>query len=231
VYRTPLIHARITGAFSNTPPTSPYRGAGRPEAISAIERAIDMAAAKTGIDRIELRRRNIIPPDAMPYATGFQYTYDSGEFERNMDHAMALADWQDIPARRAAARARGRLLGVGLANAIEIAAGPAGAPWTESGEVRFDSTGSVTLTLGTHSHGQGHAITFAQVLADQLGLSPQDILVRFGDTDMIEHGTGSFGSRSAVAGSVVLRRVADQVITRGKVIAAAALEASIAFAN
>ena len=227
VYRTPLIHARITGAFSNTPPTSPYRGAGGPEAIYAIERLIDRAAARTGIDRVELRRRNLIPVSAMPYRTGFLYTYDCGEFERNMEDAMALARWSDFPARRAAARERGRLAGSGLANAIEIAAGPAGAPWAESGEVRFDSTGSVTLTLGLHSHGQGHAITFAQVLADQLGLQPGDIRVRYGDTDQIEHGTGSFGSRSAVAGRVVLQKVAAQVIARGKLIAAASFEASV----
>lgn len=226
VYRTPLIHARIVGAFSNTPPTSPYRGAGRPEAIYAIERLIDLAAPRTGIDRVELRRRNLIPASAMPYRTGFLYTYDCGEFERNMDDALALAGWSGFPARRAAARVRGRLAGIGMANAIEIAAGPAGAPWAESGEVRFDSTGSVTLTLGLHSHGQGHAITFAQVLADQLGLEPRDIRVRYGDTDQIEHGTGSFGSRSAVAGSVVLKKVAAQVVARGKLIAAAHFEAS-----
>ena len=226
VYRTPLIHARITGAFSNTPPTSPYRGAGRPEAIYAVERLIDLAATRSGIDRIELRRRNLIPASAMPYRTGFLYTYDCGEFERNMDDAMALAQWSGFPARRDAARARGRLAGIGLANAIEIAAGPVGAPWAESSEVRFDSTGSVTLTLGLHSHGQGHAITFAQVLADQLGLQPGDIRVRYGDTDQIEHGIGSFGSRSAVAGSVVLKKVAAQVIARGKLIAAAHFEAS-----
>ena len=190
-----------------------------------MERLIDLAARRTGIDRIELRRRNMIAASAMPYDTGFLYSYDCGEFERNMDEALALADWQGFAQRRRAARARGRLAGIGLANAIEIAAGPTGAPWPESAEIRFDSTGSATITLGIHSQGQGHAITFAQVAADLLGIAPEQIRVRYGDTDEIEFGTGSFGSRSAVAGSVVLTRVAGQVIARGRTIAAVHFEA------
>jgi carbon-monoxide dehydrogenase large subunit len=226
VYRTPHIHARIIGAFTHTPPTSPYRGAGRPEAIFAVERLIDVAAQRLGMDRVELRRRNLIPSSAMPYDTGFLYVYDSGDFERNMLDALEISEWADFPRRRADALGRGRLAGIGLANAIEIAAGPVGAPWTESAEIRFDTTGSVTVSLGIHSQGQGHAITFAQIVADMLGLQPEEVQVRYGDTDQIGFGTGSFGSRSAVAGSVVLRRVADQVIARGRVIAAAHLEAA-----
>lgn len=226
VYRTPHIHAHITGVFSNTPPTSPYRGAGRPEAIYAIERTIDMAAQRFGFDRIELRRKNMISPDEMPYDTGFVYTYDCGEFEKNMDAAIKLAEWADFPKRREDARKRNRLAGIGLANAIEIANGPPKDPHTESAEIRFDSTGSAQVTMGTHSHGQGHEITFSQIVADILGLDIADIRIRYGDTDHIEHGTGTFGSRSVSAGSVALIRVADAIIARGKKIAAAHFEVS-----
>jgi carbon-monoxide dehydrogenase large subunit len=228
VYTTPAIHAQVRGVFTHTPPTSPYRGAGRPEAIYAIERSIDLAAQRFGFDRIALRRRNMIPAARMPYETGFIYTYDSGEFERNMDEAMALASWATFEERRETARARGVLAGIGLANAIEIAAGPSGSPFTESAEIQFDSTGSVTVELGSHSHGQGHEITFAQIVADHLGLPIDDVRIRFGDTDRLQHGTGTFGSRSAVAGSVVLIKSAERIIERGKAIAAAHFEASAA---
>lgn len=199
VYRTPRIHARVVGVFTNTPPTAPYRGAGRPEATYALERAIDLAASRHGFDRVALRRKNMISPMQMPFPTGFVYTYDSGMFERNMDDALALADWHGFATRREMAAARGRLAGIGLANAIEIANGPVGQPFAESADISFDSTGSVTVTLGTHSQGQGHLVTFAQIVADLLGLPVDDVRVRFGDTDQIEHGTGTFGSRSVAA--------------------------------
>lgn len=226
VYRTPAIHGRITGIFSNTSPTSPYRGAGRPEATYAIERVIDVAAQRLGFDRIELRRRNLIAPEQMPYSTGFLFTYDSGEFERNMDDALALSDWAGFPARRAEAKKRNRLTGIGLSNPIEIAGGPITGPWSESAEIRFDSTGAVTVTLGTHSHGQGHETTFAQVVSDLLGLEIKDIKVTYGDTDRLQHGTGTMGSRSVMAGSVVLIKTAERIVNRGKLIAAAHFEAA-----
>jgi carbon-monoxide dehydrogenase large subunit len=225
VYRTPHIHSRVTGVFSNTPPTAPYRGAGRPEATYAIERVIDVAARRLGFDPVELRRKNLIAPEDMPYDTKFVFTYDSGEFERNMDDALALAAWQDFPKRRKAAKKRGRLRGIGIANAIEIAAGPAPAPLPESAEIRFDATGGVTVSMGSHSHGQGHAIAFAQIVADLLGLDPADIRVRYGDTDMLEHGTGTFGSRSVIAGSNALTRSAERLVARGRKIAAVHFEA------
>lgn len=220
VYRTPHIHAHVIGVFTNTPPTAPYRGAGRPEAIYALERAIDVAAQRFGFDRVELRRRNLIQPHQMPYRTGFVYTYDSGEFERNMDDALALASWSDFPQRRAEAEAQGKLLGIGIANAIEIANGPVGQPFTESADVSFDATGSVTVTLGIHSQGQGHLITFAQIAADLLGLEPADVLVRFGDTDQIEHGTGTFGSRSVAVAGTAVRAAADAIVERARTVAA-----------
>jgi carbon-monoxide dehydrogenase large subunit len=180
------------------------------------------------MDPVELRRKNLIAPEQMPYATGFMLTYDSGEFGRNMDDALALSDWAGFPARRKEAEARGKLLGIGLSNPIEIAAGPITGTLPESAEIMFDSTGSATVTVGTHSHGQGHEITYAQIVADLLGLEPHDIRVRYGDTDMIDHGTGTFGSRSMVAGGVVLMKTADRIIERGKRVAAAHLEADVA---
>jgi aerobic carbon-monoxide dehydrogenase large subunit len=226
VYRTPHIHAHVTGVFSNTPPTSPYRGAGRPEAIYAIERAIDVAAKRLGFDRIELRRRNMIAPDQMPYQTGFMFTYDSGEFERNMDDVLALSDWAGFPQRRRDALRRGKLAGIGLANPIEIAGGPITGPWPEAAEIRFDSTGAVTVTLGTHSHGQGHEITFAQIVGDLLGVDVGDVKIAYGDTDRLQHGTGTMGSRSVAAGSITLIKTADRIVARGKKIAAAHFEAA-----
>jgi carbon-monoxide dehydrogenase large subunit len=225
VYRTPHIHARVTGVFTNTPPTAPYRGAGRPEATYAIERIIDVAAQRLGFDRVELRRRNLIAPEQMPYKTGFIFTYDSGDFARNMDIAVAATRFAEFPKRRKEAVRRGMLSGISLVNAIEISAGPVNTPLSESAEIRFDATGSVTVTVGSHSHGQGHEITFKQIVADILGLEPDDIAVRYGDTERIEHGTGTFGSRSVIAGSVSLIKSADRVIERGKKIAAVHFEA------
>ena len=225
VYRTPHIHSRVTGIFSNTPPTAPYRGAGRPEATYAIERVIDVAARQCGFDPVELRRKNLIAPEQMPYNTKFVFTYDSGEFERNMDDALKLASFADFEKRRKEADKRGKLRGIGIANAIEISAGPAPAPMPESAEIRFDATGGVTVSMGTHSHGQGHEITFAQIVADFLGLEIDDVRVRYGDTDGIEFGTGTFGSRSVITGSNSLRISADRLIERGKKIAAVHFEA------
>ncbi len=225
VYRTPHIHARVTGVFSNTPPTAPYRGAGRPEATYAIERVIDLAARQCGFDPVELRRRNLIAPDQMPYNTKFMFTYDSGEFERNMDDALELAEWKGFAERRKDAKKRGRLRGIGIANAIEVSGGPAPAPNPESAEIKFDQTGGVTVSMGTHSHGQGHEIAFAQIAADFLGIEPADVKVRYGDTDMIEFGIGTFGSRSIITGSNSLRISADRLIERGKKLASVHFEA------
>ena len=226
VYRTPAIHAEVTGLFTNTPPNAPYRGAGRPEATYALEQVIDVAAREMGIDRVSLRRRNMIPPDAMPFRTGLVFTYDSGAFERNMDIALAHADWDGFPARRAEAAKRGRLRGIGIANAIEIAGGPFRAPGEEGAEIRFDSAGDATLLVGSHNHGQGHETAFRQIAASFLGLKPSRVRVVYGDTDLVTHGKGTFGSRSIMAGGAALHRAADKVIARGKTIAAHLLEAA-----
>ncbi len=226
VYRTPTVHAEVQGVFTHTQPNAPYRGAGRPEATYALERVIDLAATEMGIDRAEIRRRNLIPPEAMPFRTGLVFTYDCGNFRRSMDMALKAADWDGFPARRAASQARGRLRGISVANAIEIAAGPPTAPAEEAAELRFDAGGTVTLLMGTHSQGQGHETAFRQMVATTLGIPPEGVRVLSGDTDLLAHGRGTFGSRSISAGGAALLRASEKVIARGRMIAAHLLEAA-----
>lgn len=230
VYRTPAICAEVYGVFTNTPPVGPYRGAGRPEAALAMEQIIDLAAREMGIDRIELRRRNIISPDALPFQTGLVFNYDSGEFEKNMDRAMEIADYPGFAARRAESEMAGKLRGIGIANAIEQSAGL----FDELAEIRFTPSGGVTVMMGTHSHGQGHETVFKQLLADKLGLKPEQIRYVQGDTDLIAHGHGTFGSRTSGLGGAALTRAADVLIDKGTLIAAHQLEAAaadVAFAD
>jgi len=231
MYAIPAAHVRVTGVFSNTNPVAPYRGNGRPEAIYVIERLIDDAARELGVDRVELRRRNLIPPTAMPYKTALTFTYDCGEFERGLDQALALADWAGFPARREAAQARGRLRGIGLANAIERAASP---PSMEFAEVRFAPGGAATVLLGTKSQGQGHETMYRQIACERLGLAPEDVHVVDGDTDAVAFGAGSYGSRSAALGGTALWLAAGKAIEKGRRIAAHLLEANeadVAFAE
>jgi carbon-monoxide dehydrogenase large subunit len=166
VYQIPAAHIAVRGALTNTVPTAPYRGAGRPEATHAIERLLDMAAKRVGIDRIEIRRRNLVRREMLPYRSAMGLVYDSGDFAGYMDRALALADWAGFPARRAAARARGQLAGIGLANHIEA---PVGAP-VEQASVAVKGDGTVEVIVGAVSR-QGHETTFAQVIADQLGVA------------------------------------------------------------
>lgn len=226
VYTTPAIHLTVTGVFTNTNSTAPYRGAGRPEASYMVERVIDQAAREMAIDPAELRRRNLIPAEAMPYNTGFVFTYDSGEFEHNQAAVLKMADWAGFEARRSAAKARGKLRGIGMAHVIEIAGGPAPVPTDEFAEVRFDPAGGCTLILGTHNHGQGHETSFRQIAHELLGLDPARIDVRFGDTDVAAHGRGTFGSRSISVGGAALMRAAEKIVAKGKKIAAHVLEAA-----
>lgn len=225
-YTTPHICARVTGAFSHRSPTGPYRGAGRPEATYVVERLIDAAARQIGMDRGEIRRRNLIRPSAMPYRTGFVFTYDSGAFEENLDRVLAASDWRGFVKRRAAARKRGLLRGIGIANAIEIAGGPAGSPLEEFAEIRFDAEGRALVLTGLHSHGQGLETVLAQVLHDQLAIPLTHVRVVFGDTDQVYHGRGAGGSRSAAAGSTTVRAAALRIVEKGRRIAAHALEAA-----
>ena len=222
VYRTPAAHVEVRGALSNSQPTAPYRGAGRPEAAFVIERLIDAAAEDLGIDRIELRRRNMIGRNELPFATPLGFVYDSGDFETNMDRALALARVDSFERRRRAAAQEGKLLGLGVANAIERAAPPG----LEFAEIRFAPSGRVTVLCGATTQGQGHATTFAQLLSDRLGLEPEEIRFVQGDTDRLAFGFGAGGSRISAMGCAALLIAADKVIDKGKRIAAHVLEAA-----
>jgi carbon-monoxide dehydrogenase large subunit len=223
-YRTPHIYAEVTGVFTNTQPNAPYRGAGRPEATYALERVIDLAARELRIDRVELRRRNLIPPAAMPFKTGLVFTYDSGDFPRNMELALEAAEWNGFERRRTESASRGYLRGRSIVNAIEIAGGPFKNPNEEAADLRFDANGDLTLLLGTHNHGQGHETAFRQIVVSLLGLHPERIRVASGDTDLIAHGRGTFGSRSAMVGGAAVVRASEKIIARGRQIAAQIFE-------
>ena len=230
VYDIPAAHVAIDAVLSNTSPTAPYRGAGRPEAIYLMERLIEAAAHETGIDPIELRRRNIIQPAQMPYKAALGQVYDSGTFAENMDRAMAAGDFAGFPARRDAARAQGKMRGIALANAIEQAAGPV----PEYAEVRFQPSGSALLLMGTKTHGQGHETMYKQILHEKLGTAAHEIRFIDGDTDRVAFGMGSNGSRSMVTGGTALTMAADKLIAKGRKLAAHMLEAAetdIAFAD
>ena len=222
VYTIPAAHVQVTCVLSHTNPTAPYRGAGRPEATYVIERLIDDAARELGLDAVELRRRNVIPAARMPYRTPLGTTYDCGDFAGGMDKALKLADVAGFPARREAARVRGRLRGLGVANAIERAAGPQ----PEFAEIRFAPSGAVTIFLGTKNQGQGHETTFKQILHERLGLDPAAVRFVDGDTDQVGFGMGSMGSRSTVIGGTALWVAADKVVAKGRKIAARLLEAA-----
>ena len=223
VYRTPALHADITAVFTHTNPVRPYRGNGRPEAAYVIERLIDLAADQLGLDPTELRRRNTIPPDAMPFKTGLTFTYDSGEFAKNMDMALDLADAAGFEARRSEARGRGRLRGIGISNSIEKAA----APSFEGAEIRFDRSGAVTLLSGTITHGQGHETAFKQIVCDRLGLDPNGIEYVQGDTDKVFFGEGTGGSRSGAIGGSAFLLATDKILAKARAIAAHLLEVPV----
>jgi carbon-monoxide dehydrogenase large subunit len=216
VYRTPAIHVEGTAVFTNTNPMRPYRGNGRPEAAYVIERMVDVAADELGIDPAELRRRNNIPPDAMPFKTALTFTYDSGEFAKNMDMALALADATGFSARRAESKKRGKLRGFGLSNTIERA----GAPSFEGAEIRFDRAGDATLFSGSVTQGQGHETVFKQLVCDRLGLDPAETQYLQGDTDLVFFGEGTGGSRSATLAGSAFHVAAEKIVTKAKAIAA-----------
>jgi carbon-monoxide dehydrogenase large subunit len=226
VYTTPAIHVQTSGIFSNTTPTGPYRGAGRPEATYAIERVIDVAARELKIDPIELRRRNLIPSSAMPFKTGLVFTYDCGEFGRGMDMALGLADWAGFEKRRVEARRGGKLRGLGIANPIEVAGGPYTAVNPDTAELRVNADGSVSLFAGSTSMGQGNETAFTQIVADRLGVPPERIQVFWGDSDLLGAGRGNGGSGALTVGGSAVTRATEKVIERGRRIAARLLEAA-----
>ena len=221
-YVIPAIHVETSGILTNTMMTGPYRGAGRPEAAYVVETMVDLAAAELGVDPAELRRRNMIPAAAMPYRTALVYTYDSGDFGRNLEDDLVLADVEGFEVRRRASAAQGRLRGLGIASTVEAS----NAGLIEHAEIRFDPTGTVTVAVGTHDHGQGHQTTFRQIIADRLGIDPAHIRFNFGDTDEIAIGTGTFGSRSTVSAGTAMLIAADKIVAKGRRIAAHMMEAA-----
>ena len=222
VYTFQAIHVAVSAVFTNTSPLSPYRGAGRPEASYILERIIDIAARGLDIDPAELRRRNFVPPTAMPYKTALTFTYDCGEFETVFDKTLAKADYAGFADRRRQSEADGKLRGVGISYTIEQAAGPS----TETAELRFDPSGTAIILAGSTPHGQGHATIYKQLVCEKLGLAPEDIRVIEGDTDKVSFGTGTGGSRTAAIGTSAVLMATEKVIAKARKIAAHFLEAS-----
>ena len=234
-YTTSAIYVEVKGVFTNTVPVDAYRGAGRPEACYVVERLVDTAAREIRIDPAELRRRNFIPRDAYPYQTPVALTYDSGDYFTTLDIALKAADYAGFEQRRQEAARHGKLRGIGIAAYIEACAmapsalaGQLGARagFYETAEVRVHPTGSVTVFTGTHTHGQGHETTFAQLVAGQLGVPIDMVEVVHGDTDKIPFGMGTYASRSLAVGGSALVKAIDKVVSKGKKIAAHLLEVS-----
>ena len=222
VYRTPLVEVSVQCLFTNTSPVGAYRGAGRPEGNYYMERLIDTAARELGIDRVELRRRNHITPDMIPYATPVGTVYDSGDFPALLDDALGLSDWDNYEARRAESRRHGKVRGRGIGHYLEVTAPPA----SEMGGIRFEADGSVTLITGTLDYGQGHASAFAQVLRDRLGIPFEAIRLLQGDSDQLIAGGGTGGSKSMMASGAAIVEASALVVEAGRRIAAQVLEAA-----
>ncbi|PWC76514.1 xanthine dehydrogenase family protein molybdopterin-binding subunit [Azospirillum sp. TSH64] len=234
-YKTPAIYAEVKAVFTNTSPVDAYRGAGRPEACYLIERLVDVAAGVMGMDKTEIRRRNFVPKEAMPYQTPVALQYDTGDFAKNLDIALPLVDYPGFQQRRAESKARGKLRGIGFATYIEACgiapsnvAGALGARagLYECAEVRFHPTGSVTVFTGAHSHGQGHETTFAQIVAERFGIPIENVEIVHGDTNKIPFGMGTYGSRSLAVGGSALVKAMDKVERKARKIAAHMLEAA-----
>ena len=224
VYKTPFLGMHAIGILSNTLPSVNYRGAGRPQAMLVMERLIDLAADKIGIDRIELRRRNLIAPADFPFKQAGGLTYDCGEFERNMDRCMEFIDWKGYAARREEAKRRGKLSGIGLANYIET---PVGAPIERSNIVVRTDADKVDVIIGTQSGGQGHETSFAQVIESWLGVPMDDVNLITGDSDIVIEGGGTHSDRSIRMGGFVMVKASEQIIEKGKKIAAHLLEVAV----
>ena len=222
VYRLPAVAARARGVLSNTAPTSAYRAAGRPEVMYVIERLIDLAARRHGFDRLELRRRNLVPVAAMPFRNPFGLVYDSGDYPAAQARAAAAADWAGFEKRRKEALGRGRYRGIGLSNYVEL---NTGAP-REQAEVLVRPEGRIDLVLGTLSSGQGHETAFAQLLADWFSVDPSQVRLLAGDSDVAKVGGGTHSGRSMRMGGAVMRVAADRAIEQGRKMAAERLEVS-----
>ena len=235
-YKTPVIYCEVKAVFTNTVPVDAYRGAGRPEATFLLERLVDAVAFDTGIDRVELRRRNFIPADAFPYQTPVALQYDSGDYQTTLKVALKNAGWDGFEARRAEAKSRGKLRGIGISTYLEacgiapsavVGSLGARAGLYEVANIRVHPTGSVTIFTGTHSNGQGHETTLAQLVVEQLGVPLDQVEVVHGDTAKIPFGMGTYGSRSLAVGGSAMVKAMDKIIAKGKKIAAHLMEAAV----
>ena len=215
-YKTPAIYVNVLGVFTNTPAIDAYRGAGRPEASFVIERLVDIAGIKTGLGPIEIRRRNLIPANEMPYKTALNHTYDSGDFISNMELAVKDSDWESFNDRAAISLKNNKLRGIGLSTYIEACSG--GGP--EEATIILEKDGNITLHIGTQSNGQGHETAYKQILCEYLGVSPEKMTVIQGDSDLIAFGAGTGGSRSVPVGGAAIKVASENIIGQTKIIAA-----------
>ncbi len=227
VYRIPSIEANVTGVFTNTMTNAPYRGAGRPEATYVIERLMDLAAHDLGLDPFDLRLRNLVPPSAMPYDTGFVFKYDCGEFEGNMLTAAKLGDRAGFAARKAQSLQRGKLRGIGMANPIEVAAGPFTKIRSDLTKIKIHGDGTATLYAGSMSTGQGIETTLTDLVARQLGLPREAIRYEAGDTDDLSDGRGNGGSGAMAVGGSATKMAGDKIVATGRALAAELLDAKL----
>ena len=234
-YTTPAIYCEVKAVFTNTVPVDAVRGAGRPEATFVVERLVETAARELTIDPAEIRRRNFVPSDAFPYETPVIMTYDSGNYAAVLDRALETISYGEFGARKDQAAGRGKLRGIGFSAYVEacgiapsaaVGALGAGIGLWECAQIRFNPTGNVSLFTGSHSHGQGHETTFAQIVSDRLGVPFENIDVVHGDTDMGPFGMGTYGSRSLAVGGSAIVKAADKIVAKGRKIAAHMLEAS-----
>lgn len=234
VYTTPKIYAGVKAVFTNTAPVDAYRGAGRPEATYLLERIVEHAARETGMDRVELRRKNFIPQDAFPYQTPVALQYDSGDYHSSLDLALKESDWDSFGKRKEESAAKGKLRGIGISTYVEacgiapsamVGSLGARAGLFEAANVRVDPTGTVTVFTGSHSHGQGHETTFAQLVSDKLGIPYENVEIVHGDTAKVPFGMGTYGSRSLVVGGEAILRALGKITTKATKIAAHMMEA------
>jgi carbon-monoxide dehydrogenase large subunit len=235
-YRTPVIYAEVKAVFTNTVPVDAYRGAGRPEATFLLERLVDTICHDTGMDPVAVRKQNFIPRDAFPYQTPVALQYDSGDYFTTLEVALKNADYAGFPARKAAAAAKGKLRGIGISTYLEacgiapsavVGSLGARAGLYEVANIRVHPTGSVSVFTGTHSHGQGHETTLAQLVTSQLGVPFSQVEIVHGDTAKIPFGMGTYGSRSLAVGGTAMVKAMDKIIAKGKKIAAHLMEASV----
>ena len=220
IYHVPAVHFRARAALTNTAPTRPYRSAGRPEVMFVMERLIDLAARQTGLDRVALRRRNLVPESAMPYRNPFGMVYDSGAYHAVMERALVLGDWSGFAARRVEAKARGKLRGIGVANYVDTATGVP----RERAEMTIKPEGVVELIIGTGSQGQGHETSFAQLVTEWLGVPNETVRLVTGDTDRVKWGGGAHSGRALRLGSIVMHNASREIIAKATRIAAHVLE-------